>query len=109
MKNLITCMACVMLLMAFLVQFIHQEYGFIRLIVVNHAIESFEKLVKEEGAISTRNKSWLCKKISTTVECDEQEVEINLIESEQSGKKVVTYEIGFPVKDTVANPRFWGI
>lgn len=109
MKNLITCTACVILLMAFLTEFIHQQSVFIDLALAGRAIETFETAALEEGEITKEHIDWICRKLSVMVKCTAKEIEVKTAQVAVSGGTGIQYEISFPVGGILASPGFWGV
>ena len=109
MKNLITCTACVILLMAFLTEFIHQQSVFIDLALAEKVIETFETVAEKEGNISKEHIEWICQKLSVTMKCTAKEIEVKTVQVAESVGMRIQYEISFPVGGILASPGFWGV
>lgn len=109
MKNLITCTACVILLMAFLTEFIHQQSVFIDLALAERVIETFETVAEKEGKISKEHIDRVCQKLSVTMNCAAEEIEVKTAQIADSDGSRIQYEISFPVEHVIASPGFWGI
>ena len=92
MKNLITASACVALLMAFLVQFVHLQIIHQQILMTNHIVDLYQEKEDED---------WLQAEISKIMGCSRTEVE--LVEEDEG------YQIRFPLSNYIASPRFWGI
>ena len=90
MKNMITAIACVLLLMAFLVQFVQNQVLFQKLVLANAAVEQWDGV--SEG---------LEREISEIMSCSEGAVAIRQEDDE--------IEVRFPITSVLASPEFWGI
>ena len=109
MKNLITCTACVILLMAFTVELAHYQQLYLQLVMMSRYIAQFEEKVSEEGNMELETKEWICKKVADIMECKKEEVTVKY-QKNKAGKNVsVGYELTFPINRVLASPQFWGI
>lgn len=109
MKNLITSMACLMLLLVFVLQFTQNQVLHNRITAVDQEINRFKEVAKQEGCITMENEKDLKERVSHIVQCEETEVEV-------SGDRVplfrgtpIHYIITVPVEDLISAPGFWGI
>ena len=96
MKNLITTVASVILLMAFVVQFVQNQILYFKLIEVEGIIHSYEVVTVDED-LNEENITLLKEKIATLLNCPVEKI---VVEDEC---------ICFPIKNIVALPEFWGI
>ena len=90
MKHLITSIACVMLLMTFLMQFAQNQVLFQKLMMVHATVDAYaqeEERLKQE--------------ISRIMDCDGAAVSV--MEEEDY------MEVMFPIEKVLASPDFWGV
>lgn len=92
MKNLITASACVALLMAFLVQFVHLQIIYQQIVMTNHVVDLYQE---------REDKEWLQNEVSRIMGCSRMEVEIDDVDE--------GYQVSFPLPNYIASPKFWGI
>ena len=101
MKNLITGIACTVLLMAFVAQFAHNQVLFQQLLMVNYAVDAFQERVMTGAGVDKESVIWLKKEVGEIMECGADCVDVTI-----DGRQ---YEIRFPVTKVLASPSFWGI
>lgn len=109
MKNLITSMACLMLLLVFVLQFTQNQILYNRITAVDQEINCFKEVAKQEGCISIKNEQNLKEKLCRIVKCKETDVNI-------SGDRVplfrgtsIHYIVRIPIEGIITAWRFWGI
>lgn len=109
MKNLITSIACVILLMAFVVQFAHNQSLYHQIAGISHLVQTFEEQIQTDGVIDKKNQKWLCKQISMILACEEEMVTVKDIGNGAEYGERIQYEVEFPIANLLAVPEFWGI
>lgn len=109
MKNLITSTACVMILLALVLQFAQNQILHNRLMAADFAVNTFKEAVKQEGCISGENEKWLQERISSILECSSRQVEVSGGRTPVMRGELIEYRIQAPVTEVVAVPGFWGL
>ena len=109
MKNLITAIGCVMVLMAILMEFVHGQVLWSRIMAADQAVNTFREAVREEGCVSERQRRWNKEELARLLDCGEEEVEVTGTAQPvlQGGR--ITYEIKAPCGKALALAEFWDI
>ena len=90
MKHLITSIACMVLLLALLMQFVQNQVLYQNLVMVNSVVDE-----------TTSDQSALKAEISQIMGCDADAVMVR-----EDGDFV---EVKFPITHVLASPSFWGV
>lgn len=109
MKNLITSTACIMILIALVMQFTQNQITYIRVMAVDQAVNSFKETVKQEGCITDNNEDYVKKEIGRILSCDEGEVKVTGDRNAALRGKLVHYGIAVDIRGVIGTPGFWGI
>ena len=102
MKDFITTIASVLILMMFLMQFTANQAAHTRLMAAEYNIREFRLLSENQGMIKNEDISALRTKLASVMDCSPTEVEI--IPEGESG-----FEIRMPVYGVVGPARLVGI
>lgn len=103
MKNLITATACTMLLLAFLVEFVHSQMVFQQIMEVEYRLKLFEENLDHGTQLSNEDVIAMQRAVSDIMGCGENEVQIDGF---QNGMQ---YQISFPIANVFAMADFWGL
>lgn len=111
MKNLITAVASLMLLLIFVLQFAGNQNLHTRMFRADMAIENFRDTAGLQGYISNENRSLLSGNLAEICGCSPEEI---LVEGEDSVHPLpegtlLHYRIGYPLKNLIAAAAMLGI
>lgn len=111
MKDLITAVASLMLLLLFVLQFAGNQNLHTRMFRADLAIENFRNTASLQGYISDENRSLLSGSLAGICGCSPEEI---LVETESDLQPrpegtLLHYRIGYPLKDLVAAAAMLGI
>ncbi len=107
MKNLITAMASIIILLVLLMQFVSNQLLHDKLTRVDKTVYTFQEVLKEDGIITDENRRFTAENLSEIVGCAANEISIvGEKETKYRGEKI-WYEIGIPLDDIVSS--FWGV
>lgn len=116
MKDLITAVASIMLLMVFLLQFSAGQVLHHRMFLADMSVETFRDMAKAEGCISSGNAVRLEEELGRILGCEEEEITVTGGTGPSgTGSTVVTeggliyYRITYPLANLVAAAEFLGI
>lgn len=109
MKNLITSIACMMLLLALILQFAQNQNLHCRLLAVNQAVSTFKEEAKQEGYISDENENWLREQLSGILSCKAEQISVSGTRKSVRQGELIEYQVKFPLTDLLISPEFWGI
>lgn len=109
MKNLMTSVACVTLLLAFSVQFTQGQVLYGKLIAADQAVNTFCQQVKAEGYISVSNAYSLKKILSQVFSCKAEDVFITGDREPVPKGEEISYEVSVKVQPVIALAKFWNI
>ena len=109
MKNLLTSAACIMILLAFVLQFTQNQLLHNRLTAVDQAVNNFKEVVKQEGCITEENEKELRREIGRILDCPADTVEIGGGRERVFRGGLIEYSVEVPIDEIVSVPFFWGI
>ncbi len=111
MKELITTIASLLLLLTFLVQFTGAQIMQDRLFQADRAVASFRDAVKAEGGISGENRTRLTNELVSACGCDPVEIviEVDRMAGEAERGEILSYTVRFPLRPVIAMGSFFGI
>ncbi len=81
MKDLITAIGSILILMMFLMQFAANQITYTRIMGAEHSIKEFRLLSEERGSISNDDISELKGKLSEVLRCQTSEISVEVAES----------------------------
>lgn len=105
MKDMITTVASLLILMMFILQFSANQVTHTRIFQADMAVESFRDVLKEEGGLSPVNKREIRNTLSEICGCSSEEI---LVECSQEADApvpqgmLIQYRIDFPLKNLIA-------
>lgn len=109
MKNLITSMACIMILLVFVLQFTQNQVIHNRITAVDQAANNFKEVVKQQGCIGAENERRLQVEISKILSCNAEDVTVTGNRKAVYRGQMIHYRIEVPVTNLVSQPGFWGL
>ena len=112
MKDLITAVASLLLLMIFVMQFAVNQGTQHRILQADMAVAVFRDTVKEQGYISRENSAALRGMLAEICGCGEEEIMIERNASREVPQKrgtLLYYQIRYPVKSLIAMAASLGI
>ena len=116
MKDLITAVASLLLIMVFVLQFSAGQVLHHRMFSADMAVESFRDTVKTEGYISEYNKARLKMELSRILGCSAGDISVaGGTGSEAMSNSAVTeggliyYHIAYPLQNLISAAAFFGI
>lgn len=109
MKNLITSMACIMILLAFVLQFTQNQVLHNRITAVDQAANNFKEVVKQQGRIEEENEKRLKKEIAQILSCSADEVKITGDRKAVFRGEIIHYRVEVPIKNIIHQAGFWGL
>ena len=99
MKDLITTVAAITILMVFVMQFSANQVIMGRILSADKAVDKYVSILESQGYTDEQQKDHLMMKLSETMNCRKSEVIIR----EEGGE----YRISAPLKNIVACSKFW--
>lgn len=111
MKDLITAVASLMLLLIFVLQFAGSQNIHTRMFRADMAIESFRDTAGLQGYVSEENSSFLSGCLARICGCSSAEITVETDGSTgpQPEGTLLHYRVVYPLKDLVAAPEMLGI
>lgn len=109
MKNLITSIGCVMVFMAILMECLHGQVLYSRIMAADQAVNTFREAVREEGRVSERCERWIKEELARLLDCREEEVEVRGTARPVAQGGQISYEIKAPCGEALALAGFWDI
>lgn len=109
MKNLITAAACLLLLLAFLVQIIENQKIYIKITNLDEEVNNFKEVIKQDGCITGDNEKRMIGEISRILNCNPQKIKIKGDKKPMQRGELIRYQVEVPIENVIANREFWGI
>lgn len=122
MKDFITTIASIIILMIFLLQFVSNQSTYTRLAAAEHAVKEFRLTAEENGGIDDEKLRRLKEKTAAALDCGAEEIKVSINESTADGveiggssddggsfKKLFEYSVQMPVRGLVGAADFLGI
>ena len=109
MKNLITAVASIMLLLVFVLQFAAGMQMHQRLIRADIAIENFRDAIKEEGGVQPLQAERLCTELAKICGIGRKEVQVTGTTGPVPRGEEISYSVRFSLHQLIAANTFWGI
>lgn len=109
MKNLITSIACITILLVFVLQFATNQVTYNHLSSVDKAVNSFKEVCKQEGCIGEVNSKKLTEQLAAILGCGTESVSVTGTTEKQLRGERIHYVIEVPIENLVAASGFWNI
>lgn len=109
MKNLITAIASIVLIMAMFMQMSVNQKTYTKLIAIDQLVNNFKEVAKEEGYVSSSNKSALKSEISSKTGIKQGDISVSGSSSRVSRGNNIDYRVDVKIEPVMAAPKFWGI
>ena len=106
MKDLITSIASLMLLMVFVMQFANNQAIYTEIVGVASSVREFRDAAEEEGEITYENVSELKQSAALRLGCSPDEIGFSSEETEAGNAE---YDLAVPLKGIVASAKLLGI
>ncbi len=106
MKDFITSIASIMLLMIFVLQFATNQAVYTKLVETESCVSLFRDAAEERGEIASADINTLKQKAAYFLDCSPEEIGVNTnaLESGNAG-----YDISVPLKNVIGAAKFLGI
>ena len=101
MKDLITTIGSMLILMMFLTQFAASQTTYTRIMGAEHEIKEFRLLSGEQGSIRNENILQLKQNLSQVLECNASEISVNITDGD--------YVVTMPVYGVIGPWKLLGI
>lgn len=109
MKNLITSIASLLLLLAILMQFTQSQLLDMRLTAAEQSVANFRDTAKIEGCISDTNEKRLRQELLQIFGCAEEEISITGNRTPAAKGELISIEVQVTVKNIIVLAGFWNI
>lgn len=122
MKDFITTIASIIILMIFLLQFVTNQSTYTRLAAAEHAVKEFRLTAEESGGIDDEKLRRLKEKTAAALDCGADEIRVSINESREGGaesggnsedggifRRYFEYSVQMPVRGLVGAADFLGI
>lgn len=109
MKHLITVTACMMLLMALIMQMVQSQMIYLQVEEVAKAMDAFAPEIQKEGCVSESIQIKISEAAAEILGCSEEEIIIETDRTVVSAGEEIVYMVQIPLKDILAAPDFWKV
>ena len=106
MKDMITTIASIMLLMIFVLQFVTNQITYTRLTGAGSFVKQFECAAAETGEVSAESIQNLRKNAAQVLECLPDEIHVDVCGAESGA---YAYDVGVPLKNIIGAAKMLGI
>lgn len=106
MKDMITTIASIMILMIFVLQFVTNQITYTRLTGAGSFVKQFERAAAETGEVSAENIQGLRKNAAQALDCLPEEIRVN-VQGTESG--AYAYDVRVPLKNIIGAAKMLGI
>ena len=109
MKDLITSIACIAILLAFVLQFAQNQVIYNHIVFIDQEVSAFKEVLKQEGKITSENETRLRTNISMHIGCEIGEISVSGTRDNVNRGGQINYRVAVPVKGIIGAPEFWKI
>ncbi|MBK5253205.1 MAG: hypothetical protein JJE03_01835 [Peptostreptococcaceae bacterium] len=109
MKNLITTIASILILMVYLLQFINNQQIHNTVVNIDREINCIKEISKQEGYLTEKNRSELLDKLSDIANCDTGEIVITGTDEKKYRGELIHIYVKLPIKNLIVANEFFGI
>ncbi len=109
MKNLITAVGCVLLLMAVLLQFVQSQNTALKLAAVDNAVSGFRETVRQDGCVTEENEDNLKRELADILDCRISDITVDGDRVPKERGSFVMYEIKAPLRGLIGDTGFWNL
>lgn len=106
MKNLITSIACIMILLAFILQFSQNQLLYNRMMFIDREADLLKVSVKQEGCPGGKAADEAKERICRFLSCDKDEVIIEGAREPAPKGEIITYAVKVPLGEIIVSPFF---
>lgn len=106
MKDLITTIASIMLLMIFVLQFVANQITYTRLTAAGNSVRQFEYAAEEAGEITDSAVHFLKEDIAQAMDCMPDEIRVDTVVNEMGNSE---YVVSTPLKNIIGAAGMLGI
>ena len=109
MKQLITAIACIIILMAMVVQYGQEQVNHAKISYVQKAIHNSKEIAKQDGYFTEDNIANLKSSIASVVGCSADDVIVDApdITERVTRGQTINYKVTVPLKGYFAAANFW--
>lgn len=108
MKNLITLIGCVLILLATFLQVAQNQIIYTKLSNIDAGISAFKDKVSREGMVTSEDSFWLKSFISRTSSIDEKDIIIQGDSTKIPKGDLVHFTVSVNIPNLLAAKEFWG-
>lgn len=109
MKNLITGIACLLLLLAVLTEFTHSQILYSRVMEADRTVNCFRETVRMEGYVSEHSKKWVREELAEILKCRPEEIAVSGTAQPEEQGSLISYSISAPMGEGLAMAGFWDV
>ncbi len=109
MKDLITGIACIIILSVFLVQITSYQSAHSRILFAETAVNSAVETAKQDGCLTAQNIAQLRQKLAERLGCSPQDITVSGTSAPVMRGSVITYSVTYPLRGIVGASRLLGI
>ena len=107
MKNLITIIACTVILLGFVSQFFANQITHTRLSAIENIINGFQGEVRLDGGLNDDNISNVKARLADVLECDREKFRVVGSEGVKKRGEMIAFTVMIPKKDVIVAVDLW--
>lgn len=108
MKNLITLIGCVLILLAMFIQIAQNQVTYNKLACIDSGIQTFKDKTSHDGCISKENEEWLKEYIARETNCEKDDISVSGNYNAVSKGQLIHYDVKVKVSNLLSSKAFWG-
>ncbi|NLD20541.1 MAG: hypothetical protein GX663_09940 [Clostridiales bacterium] len=109
MKNMITIIPCILLIMACLAQFTCNQIVHYQMAFAQNQVNAFVEIAKQEGCLTDENVSDLRSKIAKGLHINSEDVVVGGTKVRVERGDAISYYVSYPLHNTIAAAALWGM
>lgn len=109
MKNLITTIGSIIIILAMVMQVTANQKTYTKLICIDQLVNNFKEVAKEEGFVSEENKAGLVNQISQSTGISKGNISVRGTSVKKKRGDLIDYTVNVKLNNIMAAPRFWGV
>lgn len=109
MKNLITAIASLVLILAMFVQMTANQRTYNRMIAIDQLVNNFKEIAKEEGCVTAENAADLKSQIASAAGVKKSNIQVSGTENQVGRGKQIDYQVSVKLDGLLGAASFWGV
>lgn len=109
MKNLITVIACTLILLGFVSQFFANQMTHSRMAAIESEVYTFQGQVRRDGGLNYANTMDLKRRLAHILKCDTSKIDVNGSMAAMPRGYPIFFEVSIPKKEVFVAVKLWNL